>query len=372
VAPANDGHNAVFGESNTVSATHSVVGGKLQGLAGGITGSHHGVFGLQNTVGGLNNLVGSTLTTITGSYNVVGGQAHSVQGSDDLVSGSGHTIGSGTHNVVGGQSNFVDNGASLNAVFGGSNTITGAKNYNIIAGQGHVTTGSNNAIFGITNTVSANAAIASGESNNVSGLWSGGFGAGNIVSGGHSFAFGDGNEISGVDGFAAGSLNLVTNNQGSGLGQGAKATRWGEIAHTGKTFGGSGKNGESQASLIVGGTDTANDTPREIELNYGVDQYVPMENDTTNYFEVIVVGRNKDIDTESAAYKFEGVITRGTTAATTTIFGLVKTIVYEDVVAWDANVDADTTNGRLRTKVTGVAATNIRWTMRIKFVQVKG
>lgn len=309
----------------------------------------------------------ATASSVVGLADGTAGQVLSTDGAGNL---SWITVGGG-----GGTPASPDTSVQFNngGAFGGDSALTWDNtNKNLIVGASNTVTGQGNLVSGWTNAVGGNLNLVSGEGNTVNGTWSGAIGVGHNVGGGHSVAIGDGHQLPASNAFAAGSLNRVTNTNGSAFGQGALATRFGEIAYTSKTWSPSGVLGQAQGSLIVGGTDSPNDTPREVELNYGVDQFVVLEDNTSNYFEVIVVGRNVDTGLQSAVYKFEGLVTRGVGAATVAVFGMVKTTMYEDDTNWDANVDADTTNGRLRTTVTGVAATNIRWAAHYRLVQVKG
>jgi hypothetical protein len=73
------------------------------------------------------------------------------------------------------------------------------------------------------------------------------------------------------------------------------------------------------------------------------------------------------------AWTFDAVIKRGANAASTAIVGtVIKNIMAADAGAstWDITIDADTTNGCLRVRVTGQAATTIRWTCRLESTEV--
>jgi hypothetical protein len=96
-----------------------------------------------------------------------------------------------------------------------------------------------------------------------------------------------------------------------------------------------------------------------------------LADDSTWRFEIDVVARRTDANDEGAAYKFAGAIDRNTGVATTALIGSVaETIDAEDTAAWSVAVDADTTNGSLRIRVTGEAAKTIRWVAFVRTVQV--
>jgi len=239
---------------------------------------------------------------------------------------------------------------------GGVNTNTGT--LNTIFGYGNVVSGNAHFVGGYGNTIAGIAGVIVGNGNNVSADSGMAFGLSGIVTAGYATAFGIGN-TAGVPASAA-------------FGWGSVAWLYGSIVYQSRTFDGDGHDGTAQTSLLTGGQVTADATPTECSYAYNNGAYLVLENDHSYYFEIIVVGRNKGNDAESASYKFEGVATRGVDASTTAIFGLTKTVIYEADANWDANVTADTTNGRIACTVTGVAATNIQWTASVKIVGAKG
>jgi len=75
---------------------------------------------------------------------------------------------------------------------------------------------------------------------------------------------------------------------------------------------------------------------------------------------------------ERAGFTIEGVITKKTTAGSTTFVGTPgKTVLGRDVAAWDADVVADTTNGALKLQVTGEASKNILWVAFVRITEVR-
>ncbi len=74
--------------------------------------------------------------------------------------------------------------------------------------------------------------------------------------------------------------------------------------------------------------------------------------------------------TNAAGITIEGVIKKGTTAATTSLVGTPTKVTYKDAgfAAVDVNVLADTTNGALLIQVTGIAATTINWVCKLQAV----
>ena len=89
-----------------------------------------------------------------------------------------------------------------------------------------------------------------------------------------------------------------------------------------------------------------------------------------NAFRILVVAASDD-NTEGAAYEIKGLIKKDATSASTTLIGAItKTVIAESVSAWDVTVAADTTHGALGITVTGEAEKVIRWVAYIEMVEV--
>lgn len=208
-------------------------------------------------------------------------------------------------------------------------------------------------------------AIGGGETNTIlgSGDWmtiAGGFG--NLISGsasGAAIVGGQNNSIGGSASNASiigGSTNNATATQTVVSGNNAHAfLPYMEARAVGQTG-----SGRQQRIQLVWSRSTTNATPTELMIA-AVNRAV-MQNYSTWLFEIWVVGHNTTTQGEGAGYKFTGLINRQATAASTALIGSVtKVEVAESVAAWDANVDADTTNGSLRIMVTGEAGETIIW-----------
>ncbi len=104
----------------------------------------------------------------------------------------------------------------------------------------------------------------------------------------------------------------------------------------------------------------------------GVNSRLVLQDDTCWTFSILVVVRNL-AGGENAAYAFEGIIKRDTGAGTTALVGFItKTVLAEDVAAWDVTVDADSSAGSLRVRATGEAAKTINWFARVTLSEVAG
>lgn len=96
-----------------------------------------------------------------------------------------------------------------------------------------------------------------------------------------------------------------------------------------------------------------------------------MPNNSLWTFSMLVSARRTDATGGGAGYKFEGVIKKDATAASTSLVGTPsKAVLGETNVGWDAAISADTTNGSLKVSVTGEAAKTIRWVATVTASQV--
>jgi hypothetical protein len=87
-----------------------------------------------------------------------------------------------------------------------------------------------------------------------------------------------------------------------------------------------------------------------------------------------VIGR-ENATGDTKGWKFECVIRRGANAAATAMVAAASvTQVAADAgaAAWALAVDADTTNGCLRLRVTGEASHTINWTASLRATQTVG
>lgn len=73
------------------------------------------------------------------------------------------------------------------------------------------------------------------------------------------------------------------------------------------------------------------------------------------------------------SWDFLGCIKKGVGAGTTSIVGLVTITSNESdtgAAAWDVTIDADTTNGSLRVRVTGETSKTIRWMIYVETIEL--
>jgi hypothetical protein len=99
---------------------------------------------------------------------------------------------------------------------------------------------------------------------------------------------------------------------------------------------------------------------------------IVLSDDSTYAFTLLVVARRADTDTENAGWEFKGVAIRNTNAASTSILGVSKSLLYKTTSTWDCNVAVDTVNGGLSVTCNGDAAKTIKWVVSVNIAEVTG
>lgn len=202
-------------------------------------------------------------------------------------------------------------------------------------------------------------------------------GAAAIASGSNSIAisnqYSSGSTASGSGAIAIGTQVTASGAASFAYGMQAIAGFSGKLAYASGSI---LSDGDAQTGTMVLRRVTTDATATVLTSNNlaaGATNQVILPNDSTYAFSILVVARRTDADNESAGYKFEGVVDRNGSAATTAIVGTVaKTVLAEDTAAWDVNVTADTTNGGLAITVTGEAGKTIRWVATVWTSEVTG
>lgn len=208
--------------------------------------------------------------------------------------------------------------------------------------------------------------VASGTSSFVAGRR-------NLASGITSVALGDTNTSSGNKSFSVGSGNTASGTSSVCTGENASNfSIYGRFTH------GAGVHqvqGDCQRSIFVLRQSTTNATPGIMTSGAtgqnaasGANQLIVQNNSAISFTGMIAA--KQSASTNSAAWKIEGLIVRGTTAASTTVVASTVTVV-SNVPTWGTpTLTADTTLGGLNITVTGLAATNIRWTCTFDTTEV--
>lgn len=152
-----------------------------------------------------------------------------------------------------------------------------------------------------------------------------------------------------------------------GVGTGSSAGLHGQKAFASGSF---ATAGDAQGSKYIMRNSTTDATVTELFLD-GSSARLVVPNNSAIAFSMLIVGRRTDSTGGGAGYRVEGVIRKDTTSGSTTMIGAAaKTILGETNTPWDVTVDADTTNGSLRVRVTGEAAKTIRWVAAIDTAEV--
>ena len=87
-------------------------------------------------------------------------------------------------------------------------------------------------------------------------------------------------------------------------------------------------------------------------------------------FNADIVVKNND-GTAGAGYSLEGVVRQDSGVGSIfMINGTLKTVVGEDVSAWDVSTAVNTSNGNLEIHVLGAAATSLMWFTSMRITRI--
>jgi len=252
-------------------------------------------------------------------------------------------------------------GSSSVCIGGGFATSSGA----IAIGQNSATTNSNaTAVGGASNIASGNSGgVFAGTNGVASGQQSG------ILSGATNTASATGSTAVGGDTNVSDGLNSMV----TGM-NGAARTIVNARVQGGKQFAASGDS-QFMRAILSASTSNATQTTVSTDRNTAAaTNQLTLPNNSAYVFKgYMVVRQNTTGDTK--AWLIEGLIKRGASAASTAMVAAATvTQVAADAgaAAWALAVDADTTLGCLRVRVTGEAAKTLRWVITIDSTQVAG
>jgi hypothetical protein len=233
-----------------------------------------------------------------------------------------------------------------------SATQVASGNYSgILSGQNNTASGTNAAVVGgSSNTASgSHSAVLSGESNTASNTYA------VVIGGTQSIASSLSSTVIGGYGGRTRSITAYTVSPAS--------------------YDPVNGFGTAQSALLVLGKQTTNATPAVLTCNgnaAATTNQVILPNNSAYTFQGTCIANVTGGGTTSG-WKFEGVIKRGATAASTTLVAAVTpTVIAQDAGAatWVLAITADTTNGGIKVEVTGAAATTIRWVAKIETTEV--
>ncbi len=343
--------------------------------------------------GGRGNLIGTNSSEVAiggGHQNSVGDNAMAVV----VVGGYQNAVGvnSDYSMIGGGIQNSISNDSPRSAIAGGAGNhvanvaersfIGAGDNNDILAGAGKSAI-----VGGSYNSIGADcdySFIGGGYDNDIapSALYStlaGGYGSEigtnctySAVSGGFRNAIG---QLSTAAVIGGGWQNVIETNADYATipgGKQAKASCYGQFAHASGWF---AAQGDAQASMFVLRRTTTSATPTELALDNGTARIVVPKRSTWA-FDILIVGRHDMAGNpppsyaNSAAYQIRGVAMTEDTLTYVSLNAANKTVLFEDIAAWDATVEADAANNELLVKVTGSAGMNVRWVANVRTVEV--
>jgi hypothetical protein len=344
------------GRSNRLSSTTGNTGSTVAGgIENAIVGNAwHSVVsgGLMNSLTSGGGLVSSASIIAGGAYNrmqgygnwstISGGRGNSMVGNNDGAS------------ISGGQSNSISFYSENSLISGGNDNMIEGLCYSCTVGGGD-----GNSIVSYNNAHRA-ANIGGGSGNRVESagdFYSYSF---EVIAGGRDNLIQKG--LSSVIG--GGESNVVTESYSSiPGGLQAKASNYGQMAHASGNF---AKPGDAQTSVYICRGSTADATPTELFLD-GVSQRMAMPTNSTWTFDILVTAR--DTNGTSAGYQLLGTA-RNVNGITTMAAAPKQNILVEDIAFWDAMMIAHATNNTFGVRVTGAAATSIRWVATVRTSEV--
>lgn len=230
------------------------------------------------------------------------------------------------------------------------------------AGSGNTASGQYSVAFGGGNAATNTGSGAFGNANNVSGSFSFGFGQSNSVSNGTAMAFGFGNTVSGASAEAFGFSNRAAGTGSDVFGQGAyDHGRYGWFGYGNHNFlaQGDDQSGVQPMSAVTAGAAQATLSADGGAVNTVNILNLP-NNSSYGFGRISVVAFDK-VGIQAAMWYVDGLLaTRGASAATTALIGTPTVTLAQSnitsIVAGSLVISADTTNGGILFKVTGISA----------------
>ena len=384
------------GNATTASGDWSHVEGYLStasGLVAHAEGQNTRASGYNSHAEGNPSHADGVSSHAEGAANAYADYSHAEGNASSAIGGASHSentaIASGEISHAEGGSSRTGNPVRAFTVSGTTVTIAGG-NFTSEFTNGNntrffeLTGGTNNTTFKADKTISA-VTFNSGPNNTtftinsvlddrtggmcvdtLAGSYAHAQGNATVATGSASHAEGNGTTASGANSHAQG-LNTVASGANShASGDSALASLYAQRALSSNKF---SVAGDAQISDLVLSASTANASPLEAFIN-GSNRLVMKDNQCWA-FTLSILGKRLTVN-ETAFFKIEGLIYRGTGAASVVLVNSAKTTIANNSGAWDVNVSADTTNGSLKIAVTGEASKNIQWVIRAALTEVIG
>jgi hypothetical protein len=272
---------------------------------------------------------------------VLGGYGNKATGSNDTTLGGYFNTASGSYSVASGFSNTAS----------GSGSFAG--------GQSSTASNTTDFAFGNTCTISAGgyySNVCMGYQNTINnGLASTVFGAQNQATWYYSFLAGNNHRATGFYGSTITGVSGIDNGYSRNV-----------FARNGWV------RGDNQSSKILLNGRTTDATPKVLvidNLALSATSQITLNDNNSIRFKGSIIARQSG-STNTSAWDIDGIIQRGTSAATTTL--LISNVnVVQNTPAWGTPIlTANTTLGCLTVTVTGAATTNIQWTCSLDTTEV--
>lgn len=263
------------------------------------------------------------------------------------------------------------------AILAGRRNTAAAQYSAVVGGESNSANSSTSVIIGgnSNQTNNSNAVVVGGILNNASGQTSG------ILGGNSNAASGpNASVIGGVSNTSSGSSSAViagtssVANSNFGLASGDFATTRLIVGMTARAVGRFSATGDAQVGNYILRRETTDATQTELSIDGaapGSTTRIILPNNHAYAFRGQAIARSTTGDVKT--WQISGTIKRGANAAATAIVGAV-TITVEDqdagASAWALDLDADTTNGSLRVRGTGAAATTIHWGIELTSFEI--
>lgn len=360
-------------------ATGAQNGGDVTVTAGSTTGAFQNGGNVLINAGTPTNGAGGNGVFNGGNGTNGNGGAVTIQGGN-AAGGASYT--GGTVLIQGGAGSPTGTGGSVELIAGDSGIVSGyAGLIDIQAGTGNGTT--------IGGSVSINAG-ASDASDGGDFTLRAGFSTDTGTAGnGGAFVLSSGTVAGGVTATGNGGPLTIQSGSASGSGSGGSISIRAGSSFTGTpgnilqiTNGGFWRQtagpftlDDNYSGQYILRAQTIAGTITEMFLNgSGGTQRMVVPDDTTWLFDIKIVARRTDVNDEGFAVKYEGAIDRNVGVGTIALIGppLQTTIADDSGGIWTVTVDADTTNGALRIRVTGEVGKTIRWVAFVRTVEVSG
>jgi len=301
--------------------------------------------------------------TDTTAIQTIAGNARGTSAVDlQPVRGAVTQVASGNNSAIGGgQANTASGSASV--VGGGSTNEASGIDSTVAGGFTNVASGLNSTVGGGQGATAAaiSSTVAGGNTNQISAAATGGTiggGENNLV----QSPFGT------IPGGSAGTIStLLADYSVIPGGLYGRSELYGQVAHGSGRF---SDAGDAQTSELIWRRETANATLTELFLD-GASRRAIMFGFSSWAFHIFTVARNTGTDL-SAVWETKGGVKRS--GGVISLIGVVThALLCNDGEAWmvagGVAVDVDVPNVGLRIRVTGAAATTIRWVATARLIQ---